>query len=155
MHQRGKTYLKNIYINQHIVRKVWKLIITDVIISLNLTTDNTMAKWKRTNTMQKIKDRATRTPLKPEVNRNDKQFLLITWYPPVTFVTNRGRRDHDRMIVGFTTTCAINVYRQQSCEFQFRSGEVYSIKHYVIKFVSDLRQVGGFHRVLRVFSTNR
>ena len=28
-------------------------------------------------------------------------------------------------------------------------GEVYSIEHYVIKFVSDLRQVGGFIRVLR------
>jgi hypothetical protein len=27
-------------------------------------------------------------------------------------------------------------------------GEVYSIQHYVIKFVSDLRQVGGFFRVL-------
>jgi hypothetical protein len=26
--------------------------------------------------------------------------------------------------------------------------EVYSIQHYVIKFVNDLRQVGGFHRVL-------
>jgi hypothetical protein len=28
-------------------------------------------------------------------------------------------------------------------------GEVYSIEHYVIKFVSDLRHVGGFLRVLR------
>jgi phosphatidylserine decarboxylase len=28
-------------------------------------------------------------------------------------------------------------------------GEVYSIQHYVIKFVSDLRQVGGFLRVPR------
>jgi hypothetical protein len=27
--------------------------------------------------------------------------------------------------------------------------EVYSIQHYVIKFISDLRQVGGFLRVLR------
>ena len=26
---------------------------------------------------------------------------------------------------------------------------MYSIQHYVIKFVSDLRQVGGFPRVLR------
>jgi hypothetical protein len=26
-------------------------------------------------------------------------------------------------------------------------GEVYSIQHYVIKFASDLRQVGGFLRV--------
>ena len=30
-----------------------------------------------------------------------------------------------------------------------RSSEVYSIQHYVIKFVNDLRQVGGFPRVLR------
>jgi hypothetical protein len=30
----------------------------------------------------------------------------------------------------------------------FRSSEVYSIQHYVIKFVSDLRQVGGFLQVL-------
>ena len=28
-------------------------------------------------------------------------------------------------------------------------GEMYSIQHYVIKFVSDLRQVGGFLQVLR------
>jgi hypothetical protein len=28
-------------------------------------------------------------------------------------------------------------------------GEVYSIQHYVIKFVSDLRQVGGVLRVFR------
>jgi hypothetical protein len=28
-------------------------------------------------------------------------------------------------------------------------GEVYSIQHYVIKFVSDLPQVGGFLLVLR------
>jgi len=34
-------------------------------------------------------------------------------------------------------------------------GEVYSIQHYVIKFVSDLWQVGGFLRVLMIFSTNK
>ena len=28
-------------------------------------------------------------------------------------------------------------------------GEVYSIQHYVIKFINDLRQVSGFHRVFR------
>jgi len=27
--------------------------------------------------------------------------------------------------------------------------EVYSIQHYVMNFVSDLQQVGGFHRALR------
>jgi hypothetical protein len=32
---------------------------------------------------------------------------------------------------------------------------VYSIKHYVIKFVSGLRQIGGFLLVLRFSSTNK
>ena len=33
-------------------------------------------------------------------------------------------------------------------------GEVYSIQHYVIEFVSDLRQVGSFTRVPPVSSTD-
>jgi hypothetical protein len=32
---------------------------------------------------------------------------------------------------------------------------MYSIQHYVIKFISDLRQVDGFLRVLSVSSTNK
>ena len=35
------------------------------------------------------------------------------------------------------------------------SGEVYSIQHYVIKFVSDLQQVGDFLRVLWFPSTRK
>jgi hypothetical protein len=34
-------------------------------------------------------------------------------------------------------------YKEYGC------GEVYSIQHYVIKFVSDLLQVSGFLRILR------
>jgi len=34
-------------------------------------------------------------------------------------------------------------------------GKVYSIQHYLIKFVSHLRQAGGFLRVLPVSSTNK
>ena len=34
-------------------------------------------------------------------------------------------------------------------------GEVYSIQHYVIKFVSNLRQVGGFCLGTLVSSTNK
>ena len=55
-------------------------------------------------------------------------------------VSGRDRRGRERMVVEF-----IN----KSCEFEPRSGEVYSIQHYVIKFVGDLRQVGGFLQVLR------
>jgi hypothetical protein len=29
-----------------------------------------------------------------------------------------GRRCRDRMVVGFTTTCAIRAYRHYSCEFE-------------------------------------
>jgi hypothetical protein len=36
-----------------------------------------------------------------------------------------------------------------------RSGEVYSIQRYVIKFVRDLRQIGGFFSGISVSSTNK
>jgi hypothetical protein len=42
---------------------------------------------------------------------------------------------------------AIGAYHHWCCEFDSRSGR--GVKHYVIKFVSDLRQVGGFLRILR------
>ena len=61
----------------------------------------------------------------------------------------RGRRGHDHMVVGFTPTYAISAFHHCSYEFEPRSGEVYSIQHYVIKFVSELQQVGGFLRVFR------
>ena len=52
------------------------------------------------------------------------------------------------MVVGFTTTDKISAYHHWSSEFEPGSGEVYSIQHYVIKFVSDLKQVGVFLGVL-------
>ena len=56
-------------------------------------------------------------------------------------------RGHDRMVAGFITTHAISVYHHKRCEFEPCSGEVYSIQHYVIKFVSDLRQVGLHYNI--------
>ena len=47
----------------------------------------------------------------------------------------------DRMVVGFTTTKVVSSNPVH--------GEVYSIQHYVMKFVSDLRHVGDFLWVLR------
>jgi hypothetical protein len=60
-----------------------------------------------------------------------------------------GLHCHDRMVVGFTTTYAISAYHHQNCEFEPRSGEMYLIQHYVIKFVSVLWQVNGFLQVLQ------
>ena len=50
----------------------------------------------------------------------------------------------DRMVVRFTTTCAISVYRYTIVSLNPAHGEEYSIQPYVIKFVNDLREVGGF-----------
>ena len=65
-----------------------------------------------------------------------------------TYLANQGRRSRDRMIVGFTTNYAlvpitINIVRSNPAH-----GEVYSMQHYMIQFVSDLRQVGGFLGVI-------
>ena len=60
------------------------------------------------------------------------------------YILMRGRRGRVRMVVGFTTTFTISAYHHLRYEFESCSGEVYSVQHYVIKFVSDLRQVGGF-----------
>ena len=50
----------------------------------------------------------------------------------------QGRRGSDYMVVGFTNTwCG---------ELESRSGR--GVQHNMIKFVSDLRQVGGFLWVL-------
>ena len=55
-----------------------------------------------------------------------------------------GRRDRDCMVFGFTTTYAISAYHNYRCEYESHSDGVYSIQHYVIRFVSDLRLVCGF-----------
>jgi hypothetical protein len=47
------------------------------------------------------------------------------------------------MVVGFKTTSAISSNPA--------NGEVYSIQHEMLKFVRDLRKVGGFLRVKRFY----
>ena len=65
----------------------------------------------------------------------------------------RSRRGRDRMVVGLTTTttCAISAYDITSKVVSLNpaDGEVYSIQHYVIEFVSDLQQVFCFLQVLQ------
>jgi len=59
------------------------------------------------------------------------------WYP-----TNKS----DFTVAEFTTIYAITTKLVRSDHVH---SEIYSIQHYVIKFVSDLRQDGGFLRVIR------
>ena len=58
----------------------------------------------------------------------------------------RGRRGQDPIVVRFITICAISVITTKVVSSKSTNGEVDSIKHYVIKFVSNLRQVSGFLR---------
>ena len=64
-------------------------------------------------------------------------------------ILSRGRLGRDCMVVWITTTYVINTYHHQRGQFEPRSGKVYSIQQYLIKFVSDFQQGGGFLRVLR------
>jgi hypothetical protein len=59
------------------------------------------------------------------------------------------------VVVGFTTTCAVSAYHHQVVSSNPVHGEVYLIQHYVIKFVSDLRQVSGFFLGTPVSFTNK
>ena len=57
-------------------------------------------------------------------------------------------RGRDRMVVRCTTTWAVSAYHHWCCEFESPPGR--GVQHYVIKFVTDLRPVGCFLRVLRL-----
>jgi len=73
--------------------------------------------------------------------RNRDTCLIRTWW------CSGASQGRDRMVVGFTTTYAISAYHHWCCEFESQSGR--AVQHYVIKVVSDLRQVNGFLQALR------
>ena len=74
-------------------------------------------------------------------------FWSNNYFFPLLIHIHTGIRGGDRMVVGFTTTYAVSAYHHWCCEFESRSGR--GVHHYVIKFVSDLEQVGGVHWVLQ------
>jgi hypothetical protein len=76
------------------------------------------------------------------------KYMYIAIFTPLSMWI-WGRCGGDRMVVGFTTTSAISAYHNWCCEFKSRSG--WGVHHYVIKVVSDLRQV----MVFSGFSTNK
>jgi len=78
---------------------------------------------------------------------------MTLWFSPGILVSstniNRGSRGYDRMVVGFSTTCAISAYHHKSCEFESSSWWGVLDSTLCDKFVSDLRQVSGFLWVFR------
>jgi hypothetical protein len=73
----------------------------------------------------------------------------VTIHGRACFILNkRSRCDRDRMVVGFSTTVQLVPITTNVVSSNSVHGVVYSIQHYVIKCISDLRQVGGFLWVL-------
>jgi hypothetical protein len=72
--------------------------------------------------------------------------LYYTIYITLISIVFQGRRGRDRMVVGYTTICVIRAYHPIICEFLSSSWRRVLD---TTKFVSDLRQVGGFFWVLR------
>jgi hypothetical protein len=81
-------------------------------------------------------------------------FILIIIVDGTNLYTYIGvRLGPDRMIVGFITVCNQRLYiTAKVVSLNPSHGEVYSVQHYVIKFLSDFRQVSGFLWVLQFLS---
>ena len=77
-------------------------------------------------------------------------YLYILDYYRRVIQKCRSRRGHDRMVVGLTATCTITNQWVSPLKLRLNhaDSEMYSIQHYVIEFVSDLRQVFCFLQVL-------
>ena len=71
-------------------------------------------------------------------------MLCFCWFTTKTFLEKtRDCHGSDRMVVGFTTICEIAVpITTEVVILNSAHGEVYSIQHYVIKFVSDYSMAG-------------
>ena len=75
-----------------------------------------------------------------ELRRLTLVFFLNILYTGTNIIYElRGGHGRDRMVVGLTTIYAISTFHHCCGEFESRSG--WGVQHYVIKFVSDLRQV--------------
>ena len=66
------------------------------------------------------------------------RYIFIYVGSIVLTIGSKGRRGHDRILVGLTTTYAISVINNSA------NVDVYLIQHYVIKFLSAVWQVCGF-----------
>jgi hypothetical protein len=71
--------------------------------------------------------------------------MMLVWLMVFNATYEQGRRgcDCDHMVVGFTTAYVLSITTNvlRSIPTQTRCTQ---LQHYVIKFFSDVRQVGGF-----------
>ena len=71
-------------------------------------------------------------------------FFFLLFLSLMFSTTSMGYHGHDHMVPIQSVPITTNIVGSNPAH-----GEVYSIQHYMIKFASDLQQVGGFLRVLQ------
>jgi len=80
-------------------------------------------------------------------NRYHHQITRGVYFKSTNFL-GKDRHGRDRMGVGFKLPVQSVLITTNDVISNPAHGEVASMQNYVIKFVSDLREVGGFPRVL-------
>ena len=85
--------------------------------------------------------------LKAQKTHRPNSEVTYMFLPPVQYFNNIYYFKYKNVAV--MVNFAISAHHHWSYEFECRSGEMYSIQYYVIKFVSDLWQAGGYLRALR------
>ena len=78
-----------------------------------------------------------------KTKKRSESFCFALLLNELLWFLHSGRRCRDHIEIGFKTTCAISAYHYLRCETESRSGEVYSVKPCVKRFVGDLWNVGG------------
>ena len=81
------------------------------------------------------------------LNNSNVRLVRNKHVVPGPFPIVRDRRGSDRMVVGFTTDLQSVPITTNVVSWNPVLGKVYSIQHYVMTFVNDLRQVDDFLRV--------
>ena len=86
-----------------------------------------------------------------------KTKCVIVLYMNFTFSTRLSgrRRGRDRMVVGFYNYLCNQCLSPLTLRVRIRTDEVYTIEHYVIKFVSDFATGRWFSPGTPVSSTNK
>jgi hypothetical protein len=127
--------------------KKWKQKSCDWTVEVENPVTNQKLDWKSASGIENYVQVESQLPELKTTLSSWKSFCFKFKILKLTFKSKiGGRRGHDRMVVGFTTTYAISVHHHWCCELESWSGR--GVQYYVIKFFGDLRHVSGFLRVL-------
>jgi hypothetical protein len=126
----------NKWIEYHIYYTYSQHETNDVILYIHSVHKHRENTFQRQNYKMRLKQKRLNWINSMQLKKN-KMYLL--WINGLNITSIILILCSDRMVVRFTTTFAIGAYHHWCSGFDYHSGR--GAQHYVIKFVSDLRQV--------------